>query len=152
MKPKTATISEFAKHRGVKQPAASKWKAKGLLVMAGKLVDVAASDAVLDGLEKGPPEGHDPRNRSEAQFLRETYVAKLRRQEYQMKEGKLIDRAENDRKLFAIHRELRDGLLLIPTRTAPMLATETDPEKIHALLTMEITELLNATAERVKRR
>jgi hypothetical protein len=152
MKKQTMTITEFARHRGVKQPAASKWKRKGLLRLVNGRVDVEASDAALDGLEQGPPQGQDPQNLAEAQFLRETFTAKLKRQEYHQKEKKLVDRADNDRKLFAIFRQLRDGLLLIPTRNAGPLAIETDPGKIHSLLTAEIKELLDATADQIERR
>ena len=49
--------TEFAKRRGVSRMAVTKWKASGMLVMRGDLVDVEASDARLkkyrrDGLPK----------------------------------------------------------------------------------------------------
>jgi len=40
--------SAFAAYRGVSRKTVTKWKSRGLLVLKGDLVDVAASDAALD--------------------------------------------------------------------------------------------------------
>jgi hypothetical protein len=49
---------------------------------------------------------------------------------------------------FESLRETHDTLIRLPDRLAPLIAAETDPVKIHALMTHEIRGALNALAER----
>ncbi len=49
---------------------------------------------------------------------------------------------------FESSREIHDTLIRLPDRLAPLIAAETDPVKIHALMTHEIRGALNALAER----
>lgn len=63
--------------------------------------------------------------------------------------GELVSRTAVATKLFTEHRRIRDQLLNIPSRVSGLLAAESDQQKIHAVLTTEIhnvlKELSNAT-------
>jgi len=144
------SAKEYAGHRGVPPSAVTKWKAKKLLVMRAGRIDVAASDAVLDRLEQGLEDGRDPKNFNEAQFMKELYLAKIRRLEYMEKAGELIAMAAVKNKLQEIFSQHRDGLLTIPERLSAPLALETDPAKAHALLSQEILGHLNGLADRLE--
>ena len=146
----TMTANEYANHRGVVKSTVSKWKQKNLLVMKSGRIDVAASDAILDRIEQRFTDGQEPKNISEAQFMKETFLAKLRRQEYLQKSGELIERDIVRSTLTDIFNQHRDGLLIIPDRTAPSLALETDAARIRNLLLTEITGHLNALANKLK--
>jgi len=143
------------------------------LILEGKLVDVAASDAVLDDKPADVdteelvqvPQPAAPSQASanwpaadggsaapsyaQARIVDMTYRAKLRRLEYEKVQGKLID-AEAVRKLIAdANRTLRDGLLAIPGRLAPICAAETDQKKIESLMLREIKRELVRQADAI---
>jgi hypothetical protein len=62
-------------------------------------------------------------------------MAKL---EFERESGKLVDADAVRAQIFALGRRVRDTLLGVPDRLAPILAGETDPAVIHRLLTDEI--------------
>jgi len=146
------SAKEFATHRKVHPSTVSKWGQKQLLVKIGNRIDVAASDAILNHVEEGWEQGCDPKNFNEAQFMKETYLAKLRRLEFLQKQGELIELSAVRKSLADIMRQHRDGLLAIPVRLAAPLAVEMDQSKTHAILQAEITEHLNGLADALERR
>lgn len=60
----------------------------------------------------------------------------------------LVPVKEVRRVAFESLRETHDTLIRLPDRLAPLIAAETDPVKIHALMTHEIRGALNALADR----
>jgi phage terminase Nu1 subunit (DNA packaging protein) len=66
------------------------------------------------------------------------YQARLTKLEFEQKSGKLVDADEVRAQLFALGRRVRDSLLGVPDRLAPILAGETDPAVVHRLLSEEI--------------
>ena len=60
----------------------------------------------------------------------------------------LVPAAAVRRAAFESNREFHDTMIRLPDRLAPLLAAETDPVKIHALMSHEIRGALNALAER----
>jgi hypothetical protein len=48
METQTLSQADFARHRGVSKPCVTIWKRQGKIVMDGRKVDVAASEALLD--------------------------------------------------------------------------------------------------------
>ena len=87
----------------------------------------------------------------EARRIEMVFRAKLRRLEFETKQGKLIE-AEAVRRRIAEHvRALRDGLLGIPDRVSSSIAAETGLEhrKVHVILTTEITRELDALANAI---
>jgi hypothetical protein len=61
-KPILMTQAEYARHRNKSPQYIGKLYKAGILVMRGRLVDVAASDAVLDDkpVDRSAPEGQQP--------------------------------------------------------------------------------------------
>ena len=77
------------------------------------------------------------------------FRAKLRRLEYETKQGKLIE-AEVYRKAAAdAFRTFRDGLLGLPDRLATTIAAESDPKKVHLALKTENSRELEAASDAV---
>jgi hypothetical protein len=96
----------------------------------------AASNARLDPASAG---GLDY---ARARAVHENYRARLAKLDYEAKLGKLVSRDEVEIAAFNRFRTLRDGMLNIPDRLAAVLAAETDPIKVHELLTTEIRKAL----------
>jgi len=172
-----ATQAEYARHRGVSEAYISKIKDKGLLVMRGKLVDVVASDQVLDDRpvdveqpSTAPPQSVAPqppptpsaplpgageKNTSGTSYANAKTIdmvcrARLRKLELDRAEGRMLE-AEPVRKMIAdAARIMRDGILGIPDRMAPILAAETDPRKVHDILKTELSRELDAIANAIE--
>jgi hypothetical protein len=168
--------AQYARHRGKSRQYISKLVSAGVLVMHGKLVDVAASDAVLDDRPAGgdgdgqdqapaaPAAGSEPApsarptvdgaqqqpaSYAQARLVDLTYRARLRRLEFEKAQGKLIDAEAVRKQLADANRALRDGLLAIPGRLAPTCAAETDQKKVHSLMEQEIKRELERQASAV---
>lgn len=156
-----ATQSEYARHRQVHRSYISRLAQRGILVMRDGLVDVAASDAVLDDRPVYPPAddsaaatpqssaGIQHPSFAEARTVCEVLRAKKLRLEYDLAVGKVVN-AELQRKLaFDVAREARDTILAVPARVAITCAAETDAKKIEALLTVELKSALTILADTV---
>ncbi len=77
-----------------------------------------------------------------ARAVRETYQARITKIEYEERSGRVVSRDEVQVATFNKFRTFRDGMLNIPDRVAAMLAAETDPAKVHQLLSTEIRKAL----------
>ncbi len=167
--PRLMTKSEYAKHRGVSKPYITKLAKNGVLVLRGGKVDVRASDTVLDDKPvedvdppaQSSPAGSPPRAVAEplgqagasfgqARTIEMVFRAKLRRLEFETKQGRLIE-AEAVRKTVAdAVRSLRDGILGLPDRLATVLAAESDSKKVHVTLKTELSRELEALANAIR--
>jgi len=167
--PRLMTKSEYAKHRGVSKPYITKLAKNGVLVLRGGKVDVRASDTVLDDKPvedvdppaQFSPAGPPPRAVAEplgqagasfgqARTIEMVFRAKLRRLEFETKQGRLIE-AEAVRKTVAdAVRSLRDGILGLPDRLATVLAAESDSKKVHVTLKTELSRELEALANAIR--
>jgi hypothetical protein len=58
--------------------------------------------------------------------------------------GELVRSNEVRAQAFKMARDVRNAMLLIPNRVAPLVATETDAHAIRQILTLEITNALEA--------
>jgi hypothetical protein len=58
--------------------------------------------------------------------------------------GELVERSAVATRVFTLNRQTRDQILNVPSRVSGMCAAETDQGKIHALLTTELTQALEA--------
>jgi hypothetical protein len=94
----------------------------------------------------GPGSGGSEYARARAE--REHYSALLAKLEYEERAGKLIDTDDVKAQAFRTFREIRDRMLNIPDRVAAIIAAETEPAKIHEILSVEITTALNGFADR----
>lgn len=96
------------------------------------------------------PEAGVPRLASSyaaSRAAREAYLARLAKLEFEKRSGKLVDADEVRAQIFGLGRRLRDTLMGLPDRLAPVLAGQTDQAIIHQLLTQElITSLAELSA------
>lgn len=79
-------------------------------------------------------------------------LAQAEREEFRAKElaGSLVRRDAVTKALFRMGREVRDGLENLPPRLSGILAAESDQEKIFALLSKEIQQVLSALSKEVR--
>src|SRR5689334_13221603 len=147
--------ADYARHRNVNRSYISRLAKRGILVMRGKLVDAAASDAVLDdkpadlvltepsqASQPARASGESPGSFAQAKTAEMIFRAKLRKLEYETRTGKFISADEVKVKWFQITRQVRDKLLALPSKLAPQLAALSDMKEIRDLLDAEITATL----------
>ena len=167
--PRLMTKTEYAKHRGVSKPYITKLAKNGVLVLRGGKVDVRASDTVLDDKPvdevdpppaQASPAGPAPRPAAEslgqagasfgqARTIEMVFRAKLRRLEFETKQGRLIEAVAVRKTIAEAVRSLRDGILGLPDRLATVLAAESDSKKVHVTLKTELTRELEALANAI---
>lgn len=171
MKPASGVMSQadYARHRNVNRSYISRLAKRGILVMRGKLVDVAASDAVLDDkpVDQVLPEassaaqtprggadslagGPQPGNFAQARTAEMVFRARLRKLEFETKSGRFLPSDEVKVKWYTLTRQIRDKLLALPTKLAPQLAALSEVAEIRDLLDTEITALLRGLQEEIR--
>ena len=69
-KPIMMTQARYARHRGKSPQYIGKFAKAGILVMRGRMVDAAASDAVLDDKPDDAPTGQQPTTFAQARLAR----------------------------------------------------------------------------------
>jgi len=79
---------------------------------------------------------------AQSRAVREVYLARLAKIEFEERVGKLVSRDEITVAAFTKARTVRDNLLNIPDRVAAVLAAETDPVRMHQILSDEIRKAL----------
>ncbi len=141
--------ADYARHRGKSRQYISRLARAGVLVMRGGKVDVAASDAVLDDRPEPVSErvaaagvASPGTTFAQARTADMVFRAKLRKLEHDVRAGKLIPKDEVHVAAFHQARTLRDRVLSIADRVAAMLAAETDPVRVHQILSEEIRKAL----------
>jgi hypothetical protein len=90
-----------------------------------------------------PPRLESGLEYSKARAVRESYMARLAKIEFEERSGKLVSADEVQVSAFNRFRQFRDGMLNIPDRLAAVLAAETDPRQVHELLAAEIRKALS---------
>jgi hypothetical protein len=159
------SLRTYAKHRGVAMSAVQKAIKSGRITtnQAGK-IDSDIADAEWKAntrpgqrqAKQAPVVVREP-ERAEAPIgggldyfraraVREGYLARLAKIEFEEKTAKLISRDEVQVAAFTNGRMARDNLLNIPDRLAATLAAETDADKVHLILTGEIRKALDELA------
>ena len=152
------TRAEYARHRGVSAPTVTQFGHEGRLVETDDgLVDVAATDALLasslDPLRGGDRTGkrEQPAQGNAAAYLeaktqRERAMAAKATLEAEQLAGRLVSVAEVEGAAFTAARQAQEALLAIPDRLASLLAAESEPAKVHDLLSEEIRRVVSAIA------
>jgi len=166
------TQAEYARYRKVNRSYINRLAKRGILVLRGKLVDAAASDAVLDDrpvdfearqstsgtetrlpTEVGAGAGVPPATSfAQARTAEMIFRARLRKLEYETKSGKLIPADEVKVQWFKLGRQIRDKLLGMPAKLAPQLAALTDTREVRELLDAEIEANLRALQDDIRYR
>lgn len=79
---------------------------------------------------------------SKARAVRESYLARLTKIDFEERSGKLVSRDEVQVAAFDKYRQFRDRMLNIPDRLAAEAAAESDASRVHELMTSEIRKAL----------
>lgn len=164
------SLRGYAKHRGVAMSAVQKAIQSGRIATTpdGKInsdaadaewkantrpqhrrnpvaASVPARASFSPGAEPGRTEssGAGGLDYSRARAVRENYLARLAKMEYEEKTAKLVSSDEVRVAAFSRARTVRDNLLNIPDRLAATVAAETDAATVHQLLTEEIRKALD---------
>ncbi len=150
------SLRQYAKHRGVSHTAVEKAVKQGRIRLTpeGK-IDVEAADREWSR-NSSPvnaprpvsraPEAHDGAAHgptyAQSRAVRELYLARLAKIEFEERASKLVSRDEVTVAAFTRARTVRDNLLNIPDRLSAMLAAESDPTQVHQILSDEIRKVL----------
>jgi hypothetical protein len=152
------SIRPYAKHRGVSHTAVQKAIKQGRIRLSpdGKIDQEAADrewsrnsspvNAPAKPTARAAPVSDRPGGGptyAQSRAVRELYLARLAKIEFEERSGKLLSRDEVTTAAFTRARTMRDNLLNIPDRIAPMLAAESDPAVVHQILSDEIRQVLN---------
>lgn len=148
------SLRGYAKHRGVTLRAVQKAIHSGRIATSpeGK-IDPSQADAEWDRntsprpqtriqpiedrtdaavtTSHSAPEGGSGLDYARARTIKEGYLARLTKIEYEERSGKLISRDEVKIAAFNQFRTFRDGLLNIPERLSAVLAAETKAHRVH---------------------
>ena len=174
---KLVSHREYARLRGLSHQGVSKAVRTGRIpTVAGKIDPVAADaaraqntrprvDSTEPDLSKSPAtktpdpnESHDlaaterPKaTYTAARALKEVYLAKQAKLDYEKSESKLVPVQEVRAQAFEAARRIREQLLVLPSRLAPVLFAAKDAGKVHRVLEEALREVCADTspAERV---
>lgn len=147
------SLRKYAEHRRISHTAVQKALRQGRIkTTAGGKIDIEQADrdwerntSPVNAPKRAPRvDGGAGGGSSFAQSraVRELYLARLAKIEFEERTGKLISRDEVTVAAFTKARTVRDSLLNIPDRVAAVLAAETDPVRAHQILTHEIRKAL----------
>src|ERR1039458_1075502 len=157
-----ATQSEYARHRGVDRSYVSRLVRRGCLIMRGGLVDVDASDRVLDGRpaivdERAAPSPVDasagrprPTTYIEARTAVALYSARLKKQDLDVRQSKLVEASVVEARWAAILVVLKERALAVPDRLAPEGTALTDQRQVRDVLRRDVHALLRTLSQEVR--
>ena len=154
--------AEYARQRGVSRQYVGQMVAKGIIKLTGRKVDTDQADAALAAIREPvrperrgeapaavpdapalPQMGSDlPTLLLKTRIKSEVERAKLLEIKARVEAGKYVDADDVRVAAFNKARVVRDGLLNIPDRLSAVLATESDPARVHELLAAEIRTAL----------
>ncbi len=163
------SASAYAKHRGVSHVAVLKAIKTGRIAKESdgtidpekadaawtKNTDPAQQRKPAKKIEQAPERPIDPPlansgpNYAQSRAIKEAYLARLAKLEYEEKSAVLVRADAVKVAWFNTLRVLRDRALNLPDRLAPVLATENDPRKIGEILDAELRQILDDAADAV---
>jgi hypothetical protein len=85
-----------------------------------------------------------------ARTATEVYKAKLAQLEYEEKSGELVRAADIRKKLYEVARDVRNGMMGIASRTAPVLVAMDDQHEIQTRLSEEIATALESLSNALR--
>ncbi len=141
------TQAQYARHRNQSPQYIGKLAKAGVLVMRGRLVDAVASDTVLNDkpAERAVPDGQQPpTSYAQAKLADMVFRAKLRRLEFETRQGKLIEAAIVKERWAVILVVLKERILAVPDKLAPEVTAFTDERQVRDALKREMNSLLKA--------
>lgn len=109
-------------------------------------LDQVPTDKDLKAFIMGLPEDQIPDDVNEIIRRKEHYNAERQRVQALKDRGEVVAADQVKAEAFALARAVRDGLMGIADRLAPLLAATTDARKVHQLLSDEIRVALRSLA------
>ncbi len=154
------SLRAYAKHRGVALQAVQKAIASGRIQTTkdakGRVaIDPVAADESWEASTDPSKQREEPEPQASSQASstyaisranRELWQSKIAKLEYEKLNGTVIDAEEAKRTHFALARRVRDAILNVSNRIDGELAAETDPVKVHMILTRALNEALTELA------
>jgi hypothetical protein len=156
------SLRAYAKHRGVSLAAVQKAIHSGRIAPTAEgLIDSDRADAEWNaktrpGQRRTRPAAGTPRGPAEApasgldyfraRAIRESYLARLAKIEFEERIAKVVDRDEVQVAAFTRGRVVRDNMLNIADRVAATLAAESDVDRVHRILSDEIRMAVDVLA------
>src|SRR5687768_13736549 len=147
------SIRKYAKDRGLSHTAVQKAIKQGRIQLTSEHkidVEQADRDWQRNTSQVNAPSGAASTEGSgggstyaQSRAVRELYLARLAKIDFEERSNKLVSRDEVKVAAFAMARTIRDSRLNIPDRIAAMLAAESDPARVHLILTEEIRRALS---------
>lgn len=147
---------QYAKHRGVSHTAVQKALRDGRIPSSGGRIDPAVADrawkANTDPSKQTTTVANEPGSDAArgsyttSRAVRESYLARLAKLEYEEKSGRLVSADEVRISTFNVARAARNMLLALPDRLAPILAAMTSAREVHALLSTEVRRVCEEIA------
>ena len=153
----------YAEHRNVSGAMVTKYLQNGFIPSAKQIgrkwyIDPELADKELDAalgrdkakdtkikpdeyIENTPKQAPLP-SLAANRAIKEMYAARLQKLEFEERSKKLVPYDQLKLQLSKLHLTVRDNLRTIPDRIAPLVAAETDPAKIHSIITNEIRDCL----------
>ncbi len=107
--------------------------------------DVKKALANFDDLDE-----KDVPNYYTSKAVKEYYLGKLAKLEYEYKAGKLVSAEEQEKEGFKLGRIIRDGILNIPERISADLFSQKTMDDVYQLLRKEIVDVLTSLAHMAK--
>lgn len=156
--------SAYAKHRGVNLSTVKDWIKEGKLegcIKHGsnnrKQINQSLADKALDGgVDSGPDSSYSETTEAQgvnanmsltkARTAKTALEAQSARLKYEQLAGNLVSRKEVETAAEELGMKIKEGLLTLPDRLAPVLASETSIEEINYILTQAIDESLRDLA------
>jgi len=139
------SVKNYAKKKGVTRSHIYQLLNDGIIPAdavqkKGRGIQIDEEKADAHVLPKASAQTSTGLSYTDAKTLSEKYKAALLKIELDTQTGKLVSAEEVKRTAFTTGRQLRDALLAIPDRVAPMITA--DPEKAADILTKEISQAL----------
>ncbi len=95
--------------------------------------------------------GAGARTYSQSRGVRESYLARLAKVDYEQRISKLVDADQMRVAQFNAARKARDMLIGVPSRIAPLVVGTTDVAEIERIMDIEINRVCTEIAAAVKR-
>ena len=111
--------------------------------------DKASVERSVDPPSSGNQSINNGPSYAQSRAIKEAYNARLAKLEYEEKSGALVRTDSVKVAWFNMLRVLRDRVLNIPDRMAPLLAAETDPKQVRELLEAELRQILNDASDTI---
>ena len=153
-------LVEYAEHSGRSKQLISRWvKPGGLLEKACRRngrkveIDVEMADTLIEmTLDKSKSRKHSPQTKAftgtyqDALTKDKYYAAALKKLKLDREKGLLVLKVAVEKESFECARQVRDAILNIPSRIAPILAAEKAESKVEKMLVSELTQALEGLA------